>query len=238
MRKSKDKEIEELKKALNRQSNINIIIMTALIILVLSLTSFIIDDKFLSDSSICDSNIVVPIVEPTFLPQVLSNKDAKSKGKELYLYAYNTLKLLYDVEVSNDYSEYISNDKCKFGKGCLPITNWSTISRKFTNDFINSLDYTTRSSNHDFGIVTIDSIAYGIDGWIGNELDRIISIDIISKNETEIRFMVKAVIFDSKGNCEEDTELCKCESSSELVIKLVGNTWKIDSFTVEVGTSL
>ena len=71
MEENKEKELEEIKKAINKQSNTNIVVMTLLIILVLVLTGIIINDKFLSSDTIeeaAPAPVAVPSGTPTPVP--------------------------------------------------------------------------------------------------------------------------------------------------------------------------
>ena len=247
MEENNKKELEEIKKAINKQSNTNIIIMTLLIILVLVLTFIIINDKFLSDNGNTESNEPTPVVkptptstpEPTAVPvdEVLSDEDAKKKGEELYKYAYsNLIEDTGIVEHSTDHSKYLDSsksDKCKFGIGCLPITNWSKVSEKFTDNFIATLDYSKRAEKNRFSLVMIDSVPYAIDGWVGYTLNKVESVGLLYKDKEIVRFIVKSVVIDGEGVCGENQDPCKLESTSTLAIKLENGTWKIDEFTIE-----
>lgn len=231
------------------------IVIGLLIALVVGMGAFIAYDKVLSKNKDNKENTPVATPEPTSTPEptatpgstptptttpvkeVLSDEDAKKKGEELYKYAYsNLMENNGIVEHSTDSSKYLDSsksDKCNFGIGCLPITNWSKVSEKFTDKFISTLDYSKRGDKNRFSLVMIDSNPYAIDGWVGYSLDKIESVGLLYKDKETIRFIVKAVVIDGEGVCGEKEEPCKYEYTSTLAIKLENDVWKIDEFTME-----
>ena len=215
------------------------IIIGLLIAVVVGLCAYIAYDKVLSKDKTEESTGPVPTATPTPTPvkEVLSDEDAKKKGEELYKYAYsNLIENNGIVEHSADSSKYLDSsksDKCNFGIGCLPITNWSKVSEKFTDKFISTLDYSKRTEKNRFSIVMIDSVPYTIDGWVGYSLDKIESVGLLYKDKEIIRFIVKAIVIDGEGVCGEKQEPCKYEYTSTLAIKLENDVWKIDEFTME-----
>lgn len=217
------------------------IIIGLLIAAVIGLSTFIVYDKVLSKDKTEGSSEPTPTStpEPTAVPvdEVLSDEDAKKKGEELYKYAYsNLIEDTGIVEHSTDHSKYLDSsksDKCKFGIGCLPITNWSKVSEKFTDNFIATLDYSKRAEKNRFSLVMIDSVPYAIDGWVGYTLNKVESVGLLYKDKEIVRFIVKSVVIDGEGVCGENQDPCKLESTSTLAIKLENGTWKIDEFTIE-----
>ena len=90
MEENKNQDLEEIKKAINKQSNTNIVVMTLLIILVLALTAIIINDKFLSDDN-KEEAAPAPIAVPSGTPAPTTTSRVELKENDA------TVKKIMDI---------------------------------------------------------------------------------------------------------------------------------------------